>query len=319
MNYFDSLDIELQFLSTKNNLNNEEDFLNESYEEDQNNFTHKEDFETQINKVFYIPNSCNPEILESEDINMIQKSTPKVSPNDITPKNLLYIPEEKKEIKQQSFLGRKKKNSGEIGNHTKYFEDNMIRKFKPYLKDSLKDLINLKILENINFPDNIINGQKYKKIEILNINQKQVTDTSVEMNKELLKKTIKEFFSVDISGNYSSYPKNFNELLINELYKIKNGEKVNCILEKYILESIKYFRNDKDLINNPKYSCLKGLDKCFIDFKKKLLKKNNEEYVNNMIDLIKNFEDIYNNKKGREKRSKKLFKLYKNKKLLLIN
>ena len=90
-------------------------------------------------------------------------------------------------------------------------------------------------------------------------------------------------------------------------------------MEKTILESIKYFRNDKDLINNPKYSCLKGLDKCFIDFKKKLLKKNNEEYVNNMIDLIKNFEDIYNNKKSREKRSKKLFKLYKNKKLLLIN
>ena len=219
---------------------------------------------------------------------------------------MLYTPEIKKEVKEKSFLGRKKKNSGEIGKHTKYFEDNMIRKFKPYLKDALKDLINSNIKKNINFPDNIIAGQKYKKIEILNINQKQVMDTSVEMNRELLQKTIKEFFSVDISGNYSSYPKNFNEILMQELYKIENGEKVTCILEKTILESIKYFRNDEEALSDSKYSCLKGLEKSFIDFKKKLLKKNNEEYTNHMIDLIKNFEDIFYNKRSREKRSKKV-------------
>ena len=309
MKLFDSLDFELQYLSTKNNLNNE-GFLNVSFDEDQSKYINKDDdkddYDTQLNKIFYIPNNPNPEILKSENINIVQNNIQNISLNNNIPKNnVLYIPEAKKELKIKSFLGRKKKNSGEIGEHTKYFEDNMIRKFKPYLKDSLKDLLNLNIKENIKFPDNIINGQKYKSIEILNINQKQIIDTSVEMNRELLQKTIKDFFSVDISGNYSSYPKNFNELLIQELYKKENGEKVISILEKTILESIKYFRMDKDVINNPNYSCLKGLEKSFENFKKELLKKNNEEYVNKMIDLIKNFENNYYNKRSRAKRSKK--------------
>ena len=304
MSHFDSLDIELQFL-TKNTINNE-DFLNKSFEEAQSEYSKKDDdFETQLNKLFYIPESLNPEILESENVNIAQKNTPNASPNNVTQKNVLYILETKKELKQKSFLGRKKKNSGEIGEHTKNSEDNMIRKFKPRLKKALKDLINSRIKENIKFPDNIINGQKYKTIEILDINQKQAKDTSVEMNRELLQKTIKDFFSVNISGNYSNYPKNFNEILIKELYKKENGEKVTCILEKTVLESIKYFRKDEDVINDPNYSCFKGLEKSFEDFKQELLIKNNEKYTNNMIYLIKNFENMYYNKRSRAKRSKK--------------
>jgi hypothetical protein len=305
MSHFDSLDIELQFLSTKNTINNE-DFLNKSFEEVQSEYSKKDDdFETQLNKLFYIPESLNPEILESENVNIAQKNTPNASPNNVTQKNVLYILETKKELKQKSFLGRKKKNSGEIGEHTKNSEDNMIRKFKPRLKNALKDLINSRIKENIRFPDNIINGQKYKTIEILDINQKQAKDTSVEMNRELLQKTIKDFFSVDISGNYSNYPKNFNEILIKELYKKEKGEKITCILEKTVLESLKYFRKDEDVINDPNYSCFKGLEKSFEDFKQELLIKNNEKYTNNMIYLIENFENIYYNKRSRAKRSKK--------------
>ena len=304
MSHFDSLDIELQFL-TKNTINNE-DFLNKSFEEVQSEYSKKDDdFETQLNKLFYIPESLNPEILESENVNIAQKNTPNASPNNATQKNVLYILETKKELKQKSFLGRKKKNSGEIGEHTKNSEDNMIRKFKPRLKNALKDLINSRIKENIRFPDNIINGQKYKTIEILDINQKQAKDTSVEMNRELLQKTIKDFFSVDISGNYSNYPKNFNEILIKELYKKEKGEKITCILEKTVLESLKYFRKDEDVINDPNYSCFKGLEKSFEDFKQELLIKNNEKYTNNMIYLIENFENIYYNKRSRAKRSKK--------------
>ena len=304
MSHFDSLDIELQFL-TKNTINNE-DFLNKSFEEVQSEYSKKDDdFETQLNKLFYIPESLNPEILESENVNIAQKNTPNASPNNVTQKNVLYILETKKELKQKSFLGRKKKNSGEIGEHTKNSEDNMIRKFKPRLKNALKDLINSRIKENIRFPDNIINGQKYKTIEILDINQKQAKDTSVEMNRELLQKTIKDFFSVDISGNYSNYPKNFNETLIKELYKKEKGEKITCILEKTVLESLKYFRKDEDVINDPNYSCFKGLEKSFEDFKQELLIKNNEKYTNNMIYLIENFENIYYNKRSRAKRTKK--------------
>lgn len=306
MTYFDSLDFELQFLSTRNNLNNEY-FLNESYEEEQSKYINKNEdvFETQLNKLFFLHNNANPEILKSDNVNCVQKNTHNVPFNSLTQKNMLYNPDTKKESKQKCFLGRKKKNSGEIGEHTKYSEDNMVRKFKSYLKDCLRELINLKIKEYIKFPDNIINGKKYKTIEILDINQKQTKDTSVEMNRELLQKTIKNFFSVDISGNYTNYPNNFNEILIEELYKKENGEKIICILEKNILESIKYFRKDEDIINDPNYSCLKGLEKRFEDFKQDLLLKNNEEYTNKMIDLINSYEKKYYNKRSRAKISKK--------------
>ena len=145
MSYFDPLDIELQFLSTKNNINNE-DFLNESFEEVQSKYSKKDnDFETQLNKLFYVSESLNPEILESENVNIAHKNTPNVPLNNIAQKKVLYIHIPKKELKPKSFLGRKKKNSEEIGEHTKNSEDNMIRKFKPRLKDSLKDLINSRI------------------------------------------------------------------------------------------------------------------------------------------------------------------------------
>ena len=59
------------------------------------------------------------------------------------------------------------------------------------------------------------------------------------MKRKLLQTTIKNILSVDICGFYTTYPKNFNELLIEKLYEIQNGEKVTCILEKTLLESLK--------------------------------------------------------------------------------
>ena len=305
MNSFDSLDLESQYNSTTDNQNNI-NYLENSFEENQN-FNYKDDhnFETQLNKLNLTPNIINPEILESEnDINIIQnpRNIPK---NNITPKNLLFTPETHLELKTNSLLGRKRAGSGEVGKHTKFAQDNMIRKFKPYFKDSLKNFINSIIQKYIKFPENMFNGHKYKKMEILNINQEQVKDISVEMNIELLQKTNKDFFSVDISGNYSNYPKKFNKLLIEGLYNIENGERVTCILEKTYLESLKYFRMDEDALNNPKYSCLKGLEKSFLNFKEQLLEQNNEKYANDMIYLIKNFEKIYYNKRRRTRRIKK--------------
>ena len=303
---FDTVDLECQYYSTKTGNQNSINLLDNSFEEDQNVFFKKDDnLETELNKLHFIPNSPNSEIFQFEnDIDIIQNPI-NMPQKDITPKNLLIPLEPNQEIKTKPLLGRKRTNSGEVGEHTKYAQDNMIRKFKPYFKDSLKDLINLNIKKYIRFPNNIFNGKNYKKLEILNINQEQVKDISVEMNKQFLEKKIKDFFSVKISGNYNNYPENFNELLIEEIYKNENGEKVTCILEKKISECLRYFRMDEDVYYDPNYSCLKGLEKSFIDFKEELLEKNNEKYANDMVSLIKNFEVIYSNKRSRAKRIKK--------------
>lgn len=304
MSYFDTIDFENQFSSTTDNQNSQNsiNFLENSFEEEQNTFMIKEDnFFTEINKINSMPINQNPEIIKTEsNININQNPI-----NNITPRNLLFIPETQKETKTKSLLGRKKANSDEEGEHTKYAQDNMIRKFKPYFKDSLKDLINSIIKKDIRFPNDMINGKKYQKMELLNINQEQVKDISVKTNKELLEKKIKDFFSVEISGNYSNYPKDFNALLIKELYNIENGKKVTCILEKTVKESLKFFRMDEDVFYDPKYSCLKGLEKKFLDFKKHLLVKNDKKYVDDMIYLINNFEIIYDQKRSRAKRIKK--------------
>ena len=305
MSYFDTIDFENQFSSTTDNQNSQNsiNFLENSFEEEQNTFMIKEDnFFTEINKINSMPINQNPEIIKTENnININQNPI-----HNITPRNLLFIPETQKETKTKSLLGRKKANSDEEGEHTKYAQDNMIRKFKPYFKDSLKDLINSIIKKDIRFPNDMINGKKYQKMELLNISQEQVKDISVKSNKELLEKKIKDFFSVEISGNYSNYPKNFNALLIEELYKIENGEKVTCILEKTVKESLKFFRMDEDVFYDPEYSCLKGLEKKFLDFKKHLLIKNDKKYVDDMIYLINNFEIIYAKKRSRAKRIKKI-------------
>ena len=307
MNFSDTIDLENYYSSSTDYLNNQNsiNFIDKSFEDEQNLYPNKDDiFETQLDKSNFISNTPSSEILKLEnDINIFENPI-----NNINAKNLLFIPESQKESKTKSLLGRKKANSGEVGKHSKFAEDNMIRKFKPYFKNSLKDLVNFNIQKYIKFPNNMINGIKYKKLEILDINQEQAKDVSVDMNKALLKKTIKEFFKVKISRKYSNYPDNFNELLINELYMAENGEKVTYILEKTFLECLKYFRMDKEVFYDSKYSCLKGLEKSFLDFKKQLFEKNNKKYANDMIDLINNFETIYNNKKSRAKR-KKIYKI----------
>ena len=74
-------------------------------------------------------------------------------------------------------------------------------------------------------------------------------------------------------------------------------EKITCIFEITFLECLKFFRKDEKIINDTKYKCLNGLEKNFEEIKEKLLKENDEKYVNGIINLMKNYEKIYSNKK----------------------
>ena len=62
---------------------------------------------------------------------------------------------------------------------------------------------------------------------------------------------------------------------------------------------------NEDIINDSKYDCLKGLEKNFETLKENLMKKNDERYADMLIELMKNFEIVYFNKKPRAKRVKK--------------
>lgn len=189
MSYLDiDLELEIPLLLEKDNLVFSDDF----FEKDQSKSLIKIDnYETELNNFDFAPIDHIPEKFKSEnDVNIGQHEKNNFSNNKI-PKNLL-------ELKSKPFLGRKKANSGEIGKHDRFAQDNMIRTFKSHFKNYLKDLINSNIKKYIKFPQNMmINEKSYKTFEIKNIKKDQVNDTSVEMNRKLLETTIKEFFSVD--------------------------------------------------------------------------------------------------------------------------
>lgn len=236
-----------------------------------------------------------------EPNNNLFPNTEIIDTSKIISENIPNIPEE-----NNTHLGRKRKNSLEVGKHGKYAGDNMTRKMKVILKDNLLNFINSTIKETLNLSTIILNGKKYDKenIRLLNINQKITIDTTVNGNKKFLALKIKDIFSQDISRSFSSFPSNFNALLIDKIYEMENVDNITSILDKTVLEGLKYFRKDEDVINNYNYNCLKGLEKGFEGLKKEIMKKYDENYANNLIKLIKEFEIIYDNKKARTKRAK---------------
>ena len=207
----------------------------------------------------------------------------------------------------KQFLGRKKKNSGEIGKHDKNAEDNMIRKIKVLLKDNLLKFINKKIKDDLKLSKIIINEKTYENgnIKLLNIKKDKIVDTTVNGNQKLLITKIRDIFSDEISTIYTSQPSYYNAVLIEKIYQIDNEGKVTSILDKTFLECLKYFRKDEDIMNDDQYKCLEGLEKGFEEIKEKLKLKNNDgDYIDELIRLIKEFDKIYYSKKARTKRKK---------------
>ena len=250
---------------------------------------------SELNNLFFVPNNSN-------------NNTNELPKNIISSQNT-NSPEINQIIRPKTkLLGRKKKNSGEIGKHDKYAENNMIRKMKVIIKNDLLDFINSKIKKELNLSNIIINGKIYKEneIKLLNIKQDQIKDTNVDFNLKFLNTKIKDILSEKISkNNRIKYPSNFNDILINKIYHIKNGESITSILNMTFLECLKYYRKDEDIINDAKYSCLKGLEKGFENLKDRLIQKNDEKYADMLIKLIKEFEEIYSKKKSRVKRVNK--------------
>jgi hypothetical protein len=290
----------------------EERFSNDSF--DEKSFSYYQNPNILLNgNYFYGPEFNN--IFEEENenniynFNNIHNEEDEMAPNqDNMPNIISNINNVQNDlhpnyVDNNILLGRKTKKIGLTESHDKYAEDNRVRKVKVYLKDALFRKINSEIKKNkisIN-----VDGKEYKIDGLLEINQEQTINTTVGGNLSLFKTELKDYFSV-ISNKYKNYPKNFNKLIIEKLYE-ENMENVTCILDKTFLDSLKYFRKDKDVYDNEKYSCLKGIEKDFEDLPKKFRKEGHDDrYINMVIDLINRFEKIYYNKTPRDKNSKKI-------------
>ena len=248
------------------------------------------DIENESN-IYDSPNIFDLELnFSSDNNNLFLYSSPQDNKNPPAPK------------KESNFLGRKKKNSGEIGLHDKYSENNRVRKFKVIMKDALLDLINSKIKENIKLTV-FIDEKEFVVDGLLNISQKQIISTNVMDNRQLLDKTIREIFSDEIAKNFRKYPKNYNKIVIDKIYEIENEEKIIPILDMKYIDCIKYFRKEQNYMDDERFFCLKGLETKFENLSIDLTNEGNDEkYINMLFDLIYNFENIFFSKKSRKRR-----------------
>jgi hypothetical protein len=288
MNFFDGFDAPNPFsnfgFSPEDELN---DYPFNSYNSD-NSFSLEKDNDNIINTESKITqptlnqNLPNENIINVHDLDRNQNKSMNLNGNHIIEKKIEFKTEKK-------VLGRKRKNSNEIGQHGKVSGDNIIRKIKSCLLNFLLFFLNAIIYKKYN--GNIGEG-KYRK-EIFKMNQGQIIND--KNNKQFIYKTLKDIFSYEISGKYTNFDSDHNEKLIefllNESDKEKRKEFQN-LFSLTFLDCLNHFAGIKPL------PILKGM-KSLNDFCKKF--EDDETYLNSIKNYVFNFEKIIMDKKSRNR------------------
>ena len=185
--------------------------------------------------------------------------------------------------------------------HSKFSNDNMTKKCKNIVLKSALESINKKIKEK--YKNNIGFGKFKKELQILN--QKNKVKSTAKDDKLFLHKTLKEIFSDNISSRLYNYSENHNKVIIESLINDEDEEKriyFNNLFNITFLEYLNYFMSSEtcNLNNN---SILYGF-KDFSSIKDSLIQNNDEDYVNALIEYLKNFEEIINKKRSRNSKKK---------------
>ena len=181
--------------------------------------------------------------------------------------------------------------------HTKYADDNIIRKCKFIVLSHIMDFINAKIKEKYK---NIGYGTKIK--QLMKLNKSQVSNIKTVYNLKFMNKQLKDIFSDTISTKYTRFPLKKNENLINELLNEKDEEKreyfnnlfsltfsdcLNHFIDKKFIPILKDLELFKKIINDSK------------KLKKINLNINDQEYINELSYYLENYQNILRRKKPR--------------------
>ena len=192
--------------------------------------------------------------------------------------------------KKNKKKGRKNKNSDEEGDHTKYTEDNMIKRARINFINFLINKLNTEI--NNSYHD--------KTLLLKKLNPKQSNIYSVEENKIFIHKKLKDIFSDDISTKYKTFDSKYNQKVIEKLMNEENLEKK----EKFTkLFNITFIESLEHLCGKKIIEGLEGfgtLDE-FID---NYFKKEEEEYKEIIKANILDYEKNIYAKKQKKKREK---------------
>ena len=214
----------------------------------------------------------------------LQTPSQSSSSNDAADMNIIINKgkENKTKTKNKSGinLGRKRRSDEREAYHTKYRSDNMMRKIKTYFMNFVHNYLN----ESLTFSHKTF----------LKINKKVSENLRKDFNMSLMQMTIKEIYEKhSINEKYRDYKKgrNINQALIKEIFeKNKDIETIKILNSKYI---------DLIIVLRTKF-----LDKFSSDLIEKEIKlgENKDDslmYVNELKDLLINYEEWFEKKSGR--------------------
>lgn len=200
---------------------------------------------------------------------------------------------ENKQNNQKLLSHKTKRGKTPKSKHTKYADDNMRRKIKHIILNSIFNFINYKIRELYN--NNIGKGILEKQLQ--NLNKKQKSEADIEFNKEFLNKTIEEIFSDDITKKKTSFHPDHNRKLIQDLLNEKN-ESIKYYFQKLFgltfLDCLEHFRGSKE------FNELIGMNNLENELKKDTYAE--KDYANLIIEYSNEYEKIVMKKKSRKKR-----------------
>lgn len=295
---YDEMNNPYLFLSDDKDLSN----YNMNISDDEENFSfcsNKYYDNTNINEFFGLPTKATME--DQKDIAQDNNGDKEKDKNALFKDEEIPIEKDKDETKIKKSVGRKRQAESGSGKHNRFSDDNLRKKCKHLVLDSVFNFINDKINEKYN--GNIGCGRYIKKLLILN--QKQKSDASIQFNKEFLNKSLGDIFSEKITTRYTTYHPCHNIYLIKILTSDKDEAKKNYFQKLFsitFVDCLKHFRG------SIKIKELEGLNG-FNSIKSKY--KDDSYYLECLEYYIMHYEEIMRNKRTRKanKKEKKVNEL----------
>ena len=245
---------------------NENNTLLNKNKENNDNTPENEDEHSKFQTTFTV---------ESKNVNLEINNEKK---SNISDKTNLFVVKSKKKI------GRKPKNSVIKGTHTKFSDDNILRKIK------------VKFIKRvIYYINSIIISKNIKKLKLLKPLTGQISqNNSIKYNIKLLYSKLKDILSsTEINGKFKLYEKYYNKNIIDTIYNENIIELIE-ILEMTYLDVFKIFRDYSNYTGK-----LVGLQKLDSVIREIELKENDDKYINKFKNVAMNFENYYNEKLSR--------------------
>ena len=195
-------------------------------------------------------------------------------------------------------VGRLKKNTKIrfAAIHSKFSEDNIIRKIKANFLDKFMNYINWEYRSYLKS----INYKRFSKL-LQRISPLESRKIKKEDNLKWFSSKLKDIYSSDISLKCCLYTSDYNKRKIETLYRDNKAKKIIGILEKNVREMYDYYKYDY------KIEGLETLKDDLNNIRKKMKEKGEEKDIDRYLEYYKNIalnlENIFIRKRGRNKKN----------------